>query len=264
MPVCDARGKRIYYEVSGEGPALVLLHPGPFDHSVWVYQIAHFSTWFKVIAIDMRGHGRSENDERPFEVADQADDVIAVLRQEAAIPCVLAGVSFSAKVAVLLAADHPELFRAIVLVGGNSGIPSTRGHEKRNEQYLGEGVAAVMPGHLADGTTKIFAASPLGRYLLGWFVERASWISPMAKIQVSRTRTTTDLTPRLPGIRVPTLVMNGEFDNALPGGRRSAELIPGAVHKVLHGAGHACCLEDPAAFDASLIEFLSARGLMPG
>jgi len=59
-------------------------------------------------------------------------------------------------------------------------------------------------------------------------------------------------------------VINGEFDNSLPAGRKTASLVPGAVHRVLPGTGHACCIEDPAGFDRLVIDFLRSRGLMPG
>ena len=73
----------------------------------------------------------------------------------------------------------------------------------------------------------------------------------------------TDTTARLPTMKVPVLAINGEFDNARPTTERTAALIPGAVHKILPNTGHACCLEDPASFDALVVEFLAARGLMP-
>jgi pimeloyl-ACP methyl ester carboxylesterase len=49
----------------------------------------------------------------------------------------------------------------------------------------------------------------------------------------------------------------------LAAGKRTASLIPGAVHKVLPKTGHACCIEDPAGFDAFVSEFLGAHGFMP-
>ena len=70
-------------------------------------------------------------------------------------------------------------------------------------------------------------------------------------------------TGRLDEMKVPTLVINGEFDRSLSAGQRTASLIPGAMHKILPGAGHACCIEDPAGFDRLVIDFLQSRGLMP-
>jgi 3-oxoadipate enol-lactonase len=64
-------------------------------------------------------------------------------------------------------------------------------------------------------------------------------------------------------MQVPTLVINGEYDNSLAGGKRTASLIPGAVHKILPQTGHACNIEDPAGFDQLVVEFLRANKLMP-
>jgi pimeloyl-ACP methyl ester carboxylesterase len=64
-------------------------------------------------------------------------------------------------------------------------------------------------------------------------------------------------------MQVATLVINGELDHSLPSGKRTADLIPGAGHKIPVNTGHACCLEDPAGFAALVIDFLAERGLMP-
>jgi len=57
MPYSRSNGTDIWYEVAGDGPALVLVHANPFDHDLWLYQTAHFSTWFKVIGIDIPAMG---------------------------------------------------------------------------------------------------------------------------------------------------------------------------------------------------------------
>ncbi len=59
------------------------------------------------------------------------------------------------------------------------------------------------------------------------------------------------------------MIINGEFDGARPRGEETASLIPQARHEVLPGVGHACMIEDPAGFDAVVIDFLSQQGLMP-
>jgi pimeloyl-ACP methyl ester carboxylesterase len=71
------------------------------------------------------------------------------------------------------------------------------------------------------------------------------------------------MTPRLGTMKVPTLVINGEYDNSLAGGTKTASLIPGAVHKILPKTGHACNIEDPAGFDAIVVDFLRSHHLMP-
>lgn len=81
--------------------------------------------------------------------------------------------------------------------------------------------------------------------------------------EVFKAANSTSTTDRLGSMRPPTLVINGEFDHSRPAGEEVARLMPGAVHKVLPGANHACCLEDPAGFDELVLEFLKNRNLMP-
>ena len=79
MPLSRANGVDIWYEVTGEGPALVLIHANPFDHDLWMYQTAHFFTWFKVVGIDIRGYGRSEKVTTAFALKDMCNDVIGAM-----------------------------------------------------------------------------------------------------------------------------------------------------------------------------------------
>ena len=81
--------------------------------------------------------------------------------------------------------------------------------------------------------------------------------------QVFRALTVSDLTPKLPAYKLPTLIVNGEHDNARPGGTRTAALIPHAEHKILPATGHCCFLEDPGGFEALLRDFLQRNHLWP-
>lgn len=260
MPYSRANGADIWYEVAGDGPALVLVHANPFDNTLWMYQAAHYSTWFKVITIDIRGYGRSVKQTTPFTLKDMSDDVIGVMRDAGVGRAILGGCSVGSGIALLAGLDHPELFDALILVGGNSGASARFG--QRIEGYtrsLGDYHLKHLRMLVEDG----FSSSRLGAYLLNRYVERQPRLDGEAIAQVFRAGNATALTDRLGTMRVPTLVINGENDHSRPAGEETARLIPGAVHKVLPGTGHACCLEDPAGFDAIMTEFLQHRGLMP-
>src|SRR3989304_8851931 len=112
-----ANGVKIYYEVSGEGLPFVMVHANPFDHNLWMYQIAHFSTYFKVIAIDIRGYGRSDKPTTPFSLNDMAGDILGVCRDEQVTQAILGGVSVGSGIGVLLRVDHPEKFQALIFRG---------------------------------------------------------------------------------------------------------------------------------------------------
>jgi 3-oxoadipate enol-lactonase len=260
MPYSRSNGVDIWYEVKGSGPTLVLVHANPFDHDLWLYQMAHFSTWFTVVGIDIRGYGRSTKVTEPFTLKDMSDDIVGVMRHLGLDRAVLMGCSVGSGIAILTGLDHPELVEALVLVGGNSAASSR--YQRRIEGYR-TALSDYHLRHMRELVSESFANSRLGRHLLNLWVEREPRLKGEAIAQVFFAGNSTDTTDRLHAMRAPTLVINGEYDNSLPAGRRTASLIPGAVHKVLPGTGHACCLEDPAGFDALVIDFLRARGLMP-
>jgi len=260
MPYSRSQGIDIWYEIKGSGPALVLVHANPFDHDLWLYQAAHFSTWFTVIGIDIRGYGRSSKVTEPFTLKAMSDDVVHVMRDLKIDRAILMGCSVGSGIAILSGLDHPELFDALVLVGGNSGASGR--FKKRIERYRGD-LKDYHLHHMRELVSEAFAESRLGRHLLNLWVEREPRLMGEAIAQVFAAGNSTDTTDRLPTMKVPTFVINGEHDHSLPAGRRTANLIPGAVHKVLPGTGHACCLEDPSGFDAFVIEFLRSHRLMP-
>ncbi len=173
----------------------------------------------------------------------------------AVFPC-----GVGAKIAILLGLEHPELFEALILVGGNSGASSR--YQKRIDGYTRTGLGTYHIQHMKELVSARFAENRLGGHLLQTFVERQPRLSGAAIARVFRAANATDAAPRLRAIKVPTLVINGAHDHSLRAGRRTAALIPEAMHKVLPGTGHACCIEDPAGFDALVIAFLEDRGLM--
>ena len=123
MPYSQSNGLRIYYETYGEGPPLVLIHANPFDHRLFVYQIAHFSVFYRVIAIDLRGYGRSDKPEQAFTLSDLTRDVLGVCADLGVRRAIFAGVSVGSGIAMQIALDHPDMVRGIVLVGGSSRGP---------------------------------------------------------------------------------------------------------------------------------------------
>lgn len=260
MPFATTQGVRTYYTVSGEGFPLVLLHANPFDRTLWLYQTARFSTWFKVVAIDIRGFGLSDKPETPSSAEDLLADVVGVCRQEGIGRAIVGGISVGATMALLLALDHPDLTAALILVGGSSGPKARSKYDGRVDGYAQAGIAGYHVRHLESCVTPDFLATRLGRYLIDMFVERDPSLSAAAVIEILKARGRMDATPRLGEIAVPTLVVNGQYDESLGGGTKTASLVPGAVHTVLPGLGHACCLQDPAAFDVPVMEFLRKNG----
>jgi 3-oxoadipate enol-lactonase len=266
MPISRGNGFDIYYETVGAGPPLVLIHALPFDHNLWLYQVERFSARFRTLAMDLRGWGRSAKPRTAFTLADMGNDVLGVLADEGITGgAVVLGCSIGSKIALMLACDRPDIFQAAILVGGNSGPQPQFDH--RIAAYRAHQAAGTLPdyhlGHLRYGVTQAWADTPIGRYLLAGFVERGRSLDAACIAQVFTALTVSDLTPKLSAYKSPTLIVNGEHDNARPGGTRTAALIPHARHEILPETGHCCFVEDPEKFNVLVQGFLVHHKLWP-
>lgn len=262
MPVNHANGVSLYYETAGEGPPLVMIHALPFDHNLWLYQVAQFSSRFTTITMDLRGWGRSAKPREAFSLQDMGNDVLELLSKlRIRQPAILLGCSIGSKIALMLACDHPDRFGAAILVGGNSGPQDfARRIAAYREHSAGGTLREFHLSHLRHGVTEAWADSPIGRYLLAGFVERGQPLDAESIVQVFRALEGSDLTPKLAACRVPILIVNGEHDGARSGGERTAFMLKHAEHQVLPGTGHCCFLEDPDRFDEMMGVFLTRHG----
>jgi 3-oxoadipate enol-lactonase len=261
MAFASNRGVNIYYETYGEGPPMVLIHANPFDHRLFTYQIASLSPYFRLVAMDIRGYGRSDKPETPFTLNDMADDVLAVCAQEKIARAIFMGVSVGSGMALLIGLDRPEMCDAIILVGGSSkGGADISG---RVAGYTSGDLRGYQRAHIRELVAPGFCETRLGAWVLDLFTENAHKLSGRCIANIFRAREACDMRDRLAGMRPPTLVINGAHDMSLQRGGETASLIPGARHVVLPDTGHACCIEDPAVFDGAVEEFLRDKGLWP-
>ena len=260
MSYSARNGVKTYYEVSGDGYPLVLVHANPFDRRLWMYQVAHFSTFLKVINIDLRGYGYSDKPAKSTTMTELGEDVVAVCRQESVSEAVFAGISVGGVMGLQLGLDHPEIFKTLILVGCSSQ-PGDR-YQARIDGYMNDGVPHYHIQHLTSLVSKEFPQTKLGKYLLSFHTEMDSRLRAPAIAEIFRALQNRDFTARLPELKMPVLVVNGEFDNALTRSREMTKKISDAEHHTIPGTSHACCLEDPVMFDEIVLSFLKKRGFL--
>ena len=104
-------------------------------------------------------------------------------------------------------------------------------------------------------------AKPFDRRM---FIYQDSKLNAPAIAEIFHALQNRDLTARLPELKMPVLIMNGEFDNSLKRSKEMSARIAGAEHRIIPGAGHACCLEDPATFDGFVLDFLRKHKFLGG
>ncbi|SED89854.1 Pimeloyl-ACP methyl ester carboxylesterase [Streptomyces misionensis] len=252
------------YRDAGEGQPLVLLHAGFFDHRMWDEQTRAFAPRYRVIAPDARGHGASSNATRPFR---PADDLAALLRHLGVGPAVLVGVSMGGGTAVDTALEYPGLVRAVVVSGVGTSEPYFE--DPWSLEVLGDQNSALAAGDIEgwlDGHVR-FAAGP-HRSPADVDADLANRLRAMASRTISK-HTAGEPDHRLPvphtwrraaSIDVPVLAINGALDvsDHVAMAERLVQAVPDGRAVSVEDTAHFPNMEQPAAFNALLAEFLEA------
>ena len=247
----------LHYEVTGDGPPVVLLHQGVVDSRVWEPQLAALAERFTVVRYDRRGFGRSPRFDGAYS---PLDDLRAVLDAAGIERAALVGGSQGGKIALDAALERPERVTALVLLcaalGGHPidvGTPEQEARWEAAEQA--EDAAA-----LAAIDFEIWA--PLGDEdgLRARFADNAhlNLVDDPAEPPARPAK------EGLGELRVPTLVITGDRD--VPAMTEIGDIlereIPGARREALHG-DHFPNLRSPDAFNRLVSDFLGTALLDP-
>ena len=259
MPAIDVGGTNIYYETRGSGEPIVLIHGLGSHAGDWRGQTDGLSSAFRVIAIDLRGHGQSDKPAGPYSVPLFARDVACVLRALQLGPAHIVGLSLGGAVAFQLAVDEPALVRTLTIV--NSGPSFTASWKIR----LALGIRLFMLKVFGLRTLASTIASrlfpkPEQEALRRDFVEHVTTNDVRAYEASTRAVVGWSVEDRLARITCPVLVISGDRDYT-PVALKEAYVrkMPNARLEVMTDAGHACTIEKPEEFNALVRSFLGAR-----
>jgi 3-oxoadipate enol-lactonase len=262
MPLLEIRGLRFHMIDEGDREPLVFLHGFPLDHSMWDAQRREFRSSQRVLIPDLRGLGRSAPGDEPVTMDLFADDVAALLDAAGvAEPVALCGLSMGGCIALAFLKKFPGRVKSLILCDARAAADTPEAAENRHklaDKVLTDGprvVAEVMlprlfahetnerHPHLVDAVRNVMLANS------------SRGIAAAQRALATRP----DCTPFLPEIRVPTLLIVGEHDVISPPAEMQgmAAAIPGARCVVIPHAGHMAPLEQPAAVNAALREFLA-------
>ena len=119
---------KISFIEKGSGFPLILLHGNGEEHGYFKHQIDYFSDFFRVIAIDTRGHGQSPRGEMPFTISQFADDLYEFIQEQKIIKAHILGFSDGGNIALKFTLKYPEFVEKLILNGANldpSGVKKT-------------------------------------------------------------------------------------------------------------------------------------------
>ena len=251
---------QIAVKLKGEGPALLLVHGFPFDHTMWKHQLAGLGGWRR-IAPDLRGAGASSAPSGGYSVARYAEDLVAVLDELDVHEAVVCGLSMGGYILFELLRRYPARVRAAVLCDTKAepdDADAKRGRDELIDVTRRHGPGAVaerlVPKLLAPQT---LAGQPDVVRHVWEMIRRVPVAGMIGALEALRDRP--DSRPTLGTIRVPVLVVGGEEDVIAPraGMEAMTAAIRGARFVPVPEASHLAPLEQPLAATRALAEFLS-------
>jgi 3-oxoadipate enol-lactonase len=255
---------QLHCQVQGTGPAVVLLHPAGLDHTAMEGVAAALAPTRCVVSVDLRGHGLSPDAALGTSMADHAGDVDALIARHCDGPAVVVGVSFGGMVAQELALRHPRSVAGLVLCGCGATFADALRPALRQRGLDAEenGMAAIVDATLERWFTPDARSGPLADAVRERLLRNkpANWSATWHAIS------THDALPRLAAVHVPTAVIAGEHDAAMPaaGSRQLAAAISVARWMCITGAPHMMQLECADAFNAQLRAFLESQAASAG
>jgi 3-oxoadipate enol-lactonase len=242
---------------------LLCIHGFPLSSAMWEPQVEDLAHYARIIAPDLRGHGRSDVTLPPYSVGQLADDCLDLLDFLGVFrPVVLCGLSMGGYVAFEFFRRHPERVAGIILAATKAKADTEEGKAGRDamiEKAKTEGVtavaAAMLPKLLAPGN---YDDDPELVEFVQEMMEETSLDGVIGALQAMKERP--DSMGTLAAIDVPTLIIHGAEDRLIPlaeaqamkAACRSAELV------VIPDAGHLPNLEQIDDFNDAVIDFLES------
>jgi 3-oxoadipate enol-lactonase len=260
--IVPANSISISYDDLGEGSVpIIFLHGFPFDKSMWKEQLEFFSSSHRVIAVDIRGFGKSTDEESSLSIDLFGNDLIHFMDALGFEKAIICGLSMGGYIALNSYGRFANRFEALILCDTQCINDSNEVTAKRLEAITK--VEAGGPGEFnEDFVKKVFHPDSLTEKKelveeLKVVVSANSQHIIAEGLRVLSGRSETCST--LAKISVPTLIICGREDEVTPLAQSESmqEAIDGAELQVVEKAGHVSNLEQPEVFNGYLQDFLS-------
>lgn len=251
MPFLSVNGLKTFYESKGKGRTLILIHGAGGMSSYWANQLSELSRKFRVIAIDLPGHGKSERMKEKPTTERYVEHVVGFMKQINLGKAVIAGHSMGGVVVQLLALEHPELVEKLIMIDSSAKFQdqgNLPGCIRDNPEEAGLELLnrLLSPKTLAEGKL----ASIMEYFQVGADFDLSILADDFDALSGI------DLSGRLTEINVPTLIVAGADDMIASSSRFLHENIKGSTLEMIPEAGHMPMLEQPKKFNKIILDFI--------
>ncbi len=254
MAAIERNGVSLYYEVhepQADGPAqtILLTHGFSSTSHMWGPNLDALTRTHRVVTWDLRGHGKSDypSDPAQYQEALAVEDMVAILDSVGVRRAIVGGLSLGGYLSLAFHASHPDRVLALMLFDTGPGYRRDEGREGWNRSALANAEAFEARG-LDALATRSETRPDVHRDAAGLALAARGLL----------TQHDARVIESLGSIRVPTLVLVGEKDTPFFAATDyMAKHIATATKVLIKDAGHASNIDQPEAFNRSVLDFLA-------
>jgi 3-oxoadipate enol-lactonase len=257
----------LYVREEGAGDPVLLLHGLGGDHTVWDYQVPTLAKTYRVLAPDLRGHGRTPPpDDARYTFEEFEGDVRKLLDERKTGAVHLVGLSGGGLLALRLLLDDPSRVRSLALFGA-------MGHMDNHTRAVGQNWAEILRD---EGPAAYSRRLAMDLFAPDWLEAHMDLAERIAKSQEGRNLQGVvrwalamkdyDVRSRLGRIRTPTLILHGLDDNVVDPShaRLLRQAIPGSEVRLFPNTGHLIPIERPDETAQILVDWFAKNSIRPG
>ncbi len=257
MSYFDNDGCQLHYEQYGQGAPLVLVHGLGSSTRDWEYQIPALAAHYRVIALDVRGHGRSAKPRQRYQMSDFAADVAALIEHLELEPVHLVGISMGGMIGFQLAVDRPELLKSLCIVNSGPEIKpkSASDYLQLGKRWLFSRLLSLEA--LSKALGRMLFPHPEQAELRAKIEERWPQNDKRAYLASLDAIIGWGVREHLERIHCPTLVVTADRDyTPVSLKEQYVREMPNARLLVIENSRHATPMDQPQLFNSSLLAFL--------
>ena len=257
MSIIKVSNIEMYYEIHGEGEPLLLIHGLGSSSRDWEYQIPQFSKLYKVITIDLRGHGKTSKPKGPYSIRGFADDVALFLEALNIKHVSVLGLSMGTATGFELAINYPDLVKSLIAVNMSAKLPVITFDEKR--QFFLRVVIVKLLGMKKMGEFLAPRLFPFPeqedlrkKVAIRWSEnEKKSYLSAFYSLK------NWSVEEELHKITCPTIVIASDGDyTPVEIKEEYVKKIPNGQISIIKNSHHAVPMEKPEEFNKIVLDFL--------
>jgi 3-oxoadipate enol-lactonase len=260
MPKVRVNDIDLYYEISGQGQPVLLIHGLGSSTRDWEYQTTAFSALYRVAALDVRGHGQSDKPPGPYSIPLFTSDTAELIRSLDLGSAHIVGISMGGMIAFQLAIDTPDLVQSLVIVNSGPELIVRSLRDRLNVLQRSLLVRIFGMRKIGEFLSSRLFPKPEQEPLREMFIERWAENDRRAYSESFRGIIGWSISDLLNTIMCPTLVVASDEDYT-PVSLKEAyvERLPRGELVVIEDARHAVTAERPEDFNKVVLDFLAKQ-----